>query len=116
MKRASPTYAQSSQRGTASTSFDQVDSIRFLKTNVAFYERAILVWIKFKTLHKGMLTKAEKSSQYEVLQLFDQFLMGFLQKEGQQWSLVQNEFMFGQASQLISSIIVTQHFASAHQF
>lgn len=40
-----------SQLRTSHTSFESVDSVRFLKTNVAFYERAILVWIKFKILN-----------------------------------------------------------------
>jgi len=46
---------------THCTSFEQVDSIRLLKTNVSFYERAILIWIKFKMLNADRLRNAVKA-------------------------------------------------------
>ena len=60
-----------SQNRTTSSSFEQVDSVRFLKTNVRFYERAILIWIKFKILHESRLEMAAKTGQFELLQEFN---------------------------------------------
>lgn len=53
-KKQTATAAQAELK-TNCTSFESVDSIRFLKTNVAFYQRAILVWIKYKMIHSERL-------------------------------------------------------------
>lgn len=107
---------QTSQQRTTCTSFEQVGSIRFLKTNVDFYERALLVWIKFSMLNQERLQQTPQSQQFALLQEFSQFLHGFLKKEEQKWMKVPNKFQLSRASELISSIIVTQHFAAAKQF
>ena len=76
---------QYSQHRTTCSSFEQVDSIRFLKTNVSFYERAILVWIKFKILNEDRLKATPKSAQYLLLQEYTEFLRGYLHKDEIQW-------------------------------
>lgn len=86
---------QSSQHHTQSSSFEQVDSIRFLKTNVSFYERAVLVWLKFKMLNEARLQSVPKTAQYGILQEFTHFLKGFLQKSEGSWSHSKNDFMLG---------------------
>ena len=101
-----------SQLGTSHTSFEQVDSIRFLKTNVGFYERAVLVWIKFKILNGDRLKIGAKVEQFALLQEFTGFLRGFLAKSEKSWSSTTSGDLLAQATQLIASIILTQHFAS----
>ena len=51
-----------------------MDSIRFLKTNVRFYERAVLVWLKFKLLHGERLRSVGKTEQFGILNEFTVFL------------------------------------------
>lgn len=57
----------SQRRTEASSSYEQVDLIRFLKTNGKFYDRAILCWLKFTSLHQAPLELAfstQKNLQY----------------------------------------------------
>ena len=58
---------QQSQGQISNSSFDKVDSIRFLKTNVSFYERAMLVWIKFKMINKERFQDIPKTQQFALL-------------------------------------------------
>ena len=109
---------QHSQLQTNCTSFEQVDSIRFLKTNVGFYERAVLVWFKYKLLNEERLRTAPKTEQFALLQDFTHFLRGFLAKESESWTghAQQGDSLLGQATELIASIILKQHFSSVQQF
>ena len=99
-------FDQQSQPRTNCTSFEQVDSIRFLKTNVGFYERAILIWTKFKLLNDHRIQTAPKSQQFALIQEFTQFLKGFLCQTPETWSEQKNDKMLGQAIELIASIIL----------
>lgn len=86
------TDGPTSQQATTCTSFEEVDSIRFLKTNVQFYERAMLVWIKFSYFNQERLSKTPKSEQFALQQEFSQFLFSFLSKEEQKWMKTPNKF------------------------
>lgn len=98
---------------TTSSSYDSVDSIRFLKTNVGFYERAMLVWLKFKLLNEQRLERAaqsDKTLQFGLLQDFQHFLRGFLMKAEKPWAGPKEQGLLTQTIDLVSSVILSQHF------
>ena len=81
--------AENSLRRTeASSSYEQVDLIRFLKTNSRFYDRAVLCWLKFSSLHQSHLELAfttQKNLQYGLQMEFKRLLGAEMMNETGVW-------------------------------
>lgn len=74
---------------------------------MSFYERAILVWIKFKLLHENRINNTAKSQQFALIKEFSQFLAGFIQQTEQPWAhQIKSDQMLSQAVEFIASIIL----------
>ena len=73
--------AMKTPSGTQASYGDNVDCIRFLKTNGVFYEKAITLWLKFLQINRPRINKAaiEKQLQFSVFQEFSCFLQSMLQ-------------------------------------